>query len=36
LFQVSWLSITVLGNMQPSQQMWRMRLVSLPFSSRSQ
>ena len=28
--------MTALGNMQPSQQMWRIFLVSLPFSSRSQ
>ena len=36
LFQVSCFSITALGNMQPSQQMWRIVLVRLPLSSRSQ
>ena len=35
-FQVAWSSITAFGNMQASQQMWRMVLVSSPFSSRSQ
>ena len=36
LFQVSCFSITAFGNMQPSQQMWRIFLVSSPLSSRSQ
>ena len=35
-FQVCGFIITALGNMQPSQQMCRNFLVSLPFSSRSQ
>ena len=35
-FQVSCFSMTAFGNMQPSQQMWRMRFVRLPLSSRSQ
>ena len=35
-FQVLGFVMTALGNMQPSQQMWRIFLVSLPFSSRSQ
>ena len=36
LFQVDCCSITELGNMQPSQQMWRIVLVSSPLPSRSQ
>ena len=35
-FQVWRCIMTSLGNMQPSQQMWRQALVSSPFSSRSQ
>ena len=35
-FHVSRFIITALGNMQPSQQMWRIRLVNWPLSSRSQ
>ena len=35
-FQVFCFSITAFGNMQPSQQMWRIFLVRLPLSSRSQ
>src|SRR5690554_826370 len=36
LFQVSCLYMTSLGNIHPSQHIWRNRLVRLPFSSRSQ
>src|SRR5713226_751015 len=35
-FQVCWFIKTELGNMHPSQQMWRTALVTFPLASRSQ